>query len=495
MARVDGLKGGLTEIKSDYADDPVVLPAARVELPRRAFTTIGGFSQVSIGMAASDGLCLLAALLMTRLLGVPATGSARNFLIVIVLALISWFAVFHAFALYRIWHLSAPEEFRRIISATSVGTLLIMVGTSWWQQSMSRGWLSSIWLFALFFELIARRIWRWRIAALQKNGRLALRTLVIGSNEEAGRLARALELPFGGFIPIGYTATTLHAVSPNGIPVLGSLESLESTIREHAVDCVFVASSALSSDEMMQASRACRRADVEMRISVNLPDILPSRLTIQAMNEIMAVSVNPLRLTRMQVTIKRSFDIAVASVGLLLCMPVSLAVAVAIRLTSPGPILFKQQRVTKDGRVFTMYKFRTMVQDADRVLKDAVIDLTAPFFKMRDDPRVTRVGGVIRAFSLDELPQLWNVIRGDMSLVGPRPLRTEQVESGPELLSPRQEVKAGLTGWWQIHGRNDVDMMQAVRLDLFYIENWSLCLDLYILLKSIGVILSRRGAY
>ena len=123
------------------------------------------------------------------------------------------------------------------------------------------------------------------------------------------------------------------------------------------------------------------------------------------------------------------------------------------------------------------------------------LDLTKPFFKMTDDPRLTKIGGLLRSLSLDELPQLWNVIRGDMSLVGPRPLPVEQVTANPDLLEPRHEVRAGLTGWWQIDGRNEIESEEALRMDLFYIENWSLMLDLYILLKTIGVVVTRRGAY
>jgi lipopolysaccharide/colanic/teichoic acid biosynthesis glycosyltransferase len=142
-----------------------------------------------------------------------------------------------------------------------------------------------------------------------------------------------------------------------------------------------------------------------------------------------------------------------------------------------------------------MLKFRTMVNDPAGALDGKLIDLTQPFFKMRDDPRLIRVGRFLRAVSLDELPQLWNVMRGDMSLVGPRPLPAEQVAANIEALAPRHEVRAGMTGWWQISGRSEVDVSEALRMDLFYIENWSLSLDLYIVLKTVGVVIVGRGAY
>jgi lipopolysaccharide/colanic/teichoic acid biosynthesis glycosyltransferase len=192
-----------------------------------------------------------------------------------------------------------------------------------------------------------------------------------------------------------------------------------------------------------------------------------------------------------QAAVKRAFDVGVASVALLISLPVIALIAVAVRLTSSGPILFRQERVTKGGRVFTMLKFRTMVNDLP---EGRTIDLTAPFFKLKDDPRLTRVGRVLRVSSLDELPQLWQVIRGDLSLVGPRPLPAVQVAANYALLSPRHEVRAGITGWWQINGRSSVAPHEAVRMDLFYIENWSLSLDLYILLKTLGAVVSFRDA-
>jgi lipopolysaccharide/colanic/teichoic acid biosynthesis glycosyltransferase len=142
-----------------------------------------------------------------------------------------------------------------------------------------------------------------------------------------------------------------------------------------------------------------------------------------------------------------------------------------------------------------MYKFRTMITDQERALEGRLIDLTQPFFKMPHDPRLTSVGRLLRSFSLDELPQLWNVIRGDMSLVGPRPLPLEQVTANHDLLQPRHEVRAGLTGWWQVSGRSEIDVEQALKMDMFYIENWSLSLDVYVLLKTAAAVIARRGAY
>jgi lipopolysaccharide/colanic/teichoic acid biosynthesis glycosyltransferase len=211
---------------------------------------------------------------------------------------------------------------------------------------------------------------------------------------------------------------------------------------------------------------------------------------LQQVGPVIALSLRPVRLSGKQALAKRAFDLVLGSLVLLATLPIWLAAAIAIRLTSPGPVFFHQERVTKGGRIFKMHKFRTMREDLP-----AGADTTVPFFKLDQDPRITPVGHLLRKWSLDELPQLWNVIRGEMSLVGPRPLPAEQVAANLELLGPRHEVPAGMTGWWQINGRSDVAPTQAVRLDAFYIENWSLTFDLYITLKTLWTIIERKGAY
>ena len=341
-----------------------------------------------------------------------------------------------------------------------------------------------------------RRLWRWYSYRLKSDGRLAMRTLIVGTNDEAGRLAQALNGRGLGFEPVAYVSTSGMMVSPDGLPVAGGIDDLGALIRDWAADCVFVASTAAGAQDMLRIVQTTRQAGIEARVSANLPQLLTSRLAVQPVGQVMALSLKPVRLTGSQTVAKRAFDLAVASIGLLCILPIWGVVAILIKLTSRGPVLFRQERVTKGGRVFRVYKFRTMVVDAARVLEERGIDPSAPFFKLGEtDPRLTTVGRALRMLSLDELPQLLNVFRGDMSLVGPRPLPAEQVAANLELLSSRHEVPAGVTGWWQINGRSNVDFEEAVRMDLFYIENWSLSLDLYILIKTVGAVLARKGAH
>lgn len=448
------------------------------------------YRRIAAGMAVTDALCAVAAMVAAYELRFDLSAVGPDSLLVIVLAPVVWIAVFHGFSLYSPQRLSAWEEFRRVLSATSVGIVLVVLASYWSKTSFSRSWVGLTWVLALLLELAARRAWRRRVARLMHQGALALRTVVVGANDEAARLADALAEPGLGFRPVGHVATGGRAgVSA---PVLGTVAELDRVVDDHDVDCLFVATTAVDGPDMLLVAQAARRAGIEVKVSANLPQILTPRLTVQPIGSVMALTVRSPRLTGTQAAVKRAFDLTVAGVALLLAAPVMTFVAVAIRATSPGDVLFRQARVTKGGRAFTMYKFRTMVAGAE---SHEGVDRSAAFFKVKDDPRLTRVGRFLRRFSLDELPQLLNVVKGDMSLVGPRPLPVDQVAANLELLGARHEVPSGITGWWQIQGRSDVGAHDAVRMDLFYIENWSLSLDLFILLKTAGAVLARRGAY
>jgi len=194
---------------------------------------------------------------------------------------------------------------------------------------------------------------------------------------------------------------------------------------------------------------------------------------------------------------KEAFDRIVATVALTLLSPLLLLIALAVRLTSSGPVIFRQVRVGRDGAVFTVYKFRTMVVDAEKHL-EALWELSegnGVLFKLKDDPRVTRVGRLLRRFSLDELPQLWNVLTGTMSLVGPRPALPNEAERYGRSTARRLLVKPGITGLWQVSGRSDLSWEDSVRLDLYYVENWSFTGDIQILWKTVSAVVRAHGAY
>jgi exopolysaccharide biosynthesis polyprenyl glycosylphosphotransferase len=421
--------------------------------------------------------------------------------------------VYAAFGLYHAHRFTPAEEFRRIILAVSVALIGLVTFSFWSMASLSRSWLALSWAFGVLLALASRRVWHWWVFRSRTRGRYLFPTLIVGTNVEAMHLETAMQHPRFGFASLGLVATeqspraggggigsggTGGGVGMNaGVAVVGGIDDLREVIRSAGAECVFVAASALSPAEIAHVAKAVRLEGVEVRVTATLPEMLASRLTVQPIGGMMALSLKPVRLSGTQAVVKRAFDLGVSSLGLLVLSPVLLGVAVAVRLSSPGPIFYRQVRVGQRGRPFTILKFRTMRDGADTMvaelrLKHGMNDL---MFKLQDDPRVTRVGRLLRRFSLDEIPQLINVVRGEMSLVGPRPPLPEEVTEYEDWQFDRLEVPPGVTGLWQVSGRSELSFDECVRLDLFYIENWSLAYDLYIVAKTLPVLASRRGAF
>jgi exopolysaccharide biosynthesis polyprenyl glycosylphosphotransferase len=459
-------------------------------LRSRARDALRRYQQLSMGLAVTDAACIVAALLLTYQVRYSTRPMPVRELVVVVVAPLLWIAAFRAFNLYAPQHLSPSDEFRGIIGATSLGIVLVVTAGYWSKSSFPRAWLGLSWSLAVLLELATRRWWEAYRLRLKRDGRLAFRTLIVGTTGEAIRLAETLKDPTSGFIPLGYVGGVDPSVPGNGLPVVGGIPELRKLVHEHDVDCFFIASTSVSAEDLLGVTQVARQERTEVRVSANLSQTLTSRLTLQRVGGAIALSIRPVRLTRTQVRMKRAFDVVTASAALLVGLPLWVAIAIAVRLSSPGPVLFRQERVTEGGRIFRMLKFRTMKVDVD-----SPADTSAPFFKLQSDPRLTPVGKTLRRLSLDELPQFWNILKGEMSLVGPRPLPADQVAANLELLSPRHEVPAGVTGWWQINGRSGVTPEEAIHLDQFYIENWSLSLDLYILLKTFGAVVSQKGAH
>jgi exopolysaccharide biosynthesis polyprenyl glycosylphosphotransferase len=220
-------------------------------------------------------------------------------------------------------------------------------------------------------------------------------------------------------------------------------------------------------------------------------------MTIHPLGRHPVVYLEPTRRTGWRAVAKRSFDIAVALVVLIVASPLILASAIAIKLTSAGPVFFRQERIGRDGDSFWVLKLRTMVVDAEERLAELLEqnESDGPLFKVREDPRITRAGRYLRKLSIDELPQLWNVVRGDMSLVGPRPALPREVAGWTEELFDRLRVRPGITGMWQVSGRSKSGFEEYQRLDLFYVDNWSMVQDLNILMRTVSAVLGSRGAY
>jgi exopolysaccharide biosynthesis polyprenyl glycosylphosphotransferase len=279
--------------------------------------------------------------------------------------------------------------------------------------------------------------------------------------------------------------------------VLCSIAETLRVAQETAVSGVVVATTAVDTETSNRLARQLTDAGLHVELSSSLRDIAAERLTVRPLGRCPVIYVEPVRRSGWRAAAKRGFDITVAAVGLVATAPVLVAAAVAVKLGSKGQVLFRQERLGRNGKLFRVLKFRTMVSSAE----DLIVDLRAlnqadgPLFKLRDDPRVTPVGRFLRRYSIDELPQLWNVLKGEMSLVGPRPaLAAEMAAWSPELHN-RLRVKPGVTGMWQVSGRSNCSFAEYTRLDLYYVDNWTLWSDLAIVAKTLPTLLSGRGAY
>jgi exopolysaccharide biosynthesis polyprenyl glycosylphosphotransferase len=283
------------------------------------------------------------------------------------------------------------------------------------------------------------------------------------------------------------------------VPVVGTTDQVVASVdRANAHVVAIVSHPEMSGHPLRQLSWALEERGVELLVSPGIVEVAGPRISIRPVAGLSLLHLERPRAGAGTVLAKSAFDRTLSSLALVFLAPVLLTLAVAVRLTSPGPALFKQTRVGVRGREFAIYKFRTMVVDAEQKLIDlcdAADRGNDVLFKMKADPRITRVGGVLRRFSLDELPQLINVALGEMSLVGPRPpLPAEVALYEPDAVR-RLHVKPGITGLWQVSGRSDLTWEQSLRLDLRYVDNWSMALDISILWKTVRAVFQGSGAY
>jgi exopolysaccharide biosynthesis polyprenyl glycosylphosphotransferase len=354
-------------------------------------------------------------------------------------------------------------------------------------------------LVALLVSLVRLvDISRWRRRL--RRGQGATRALVVGAGEVGRAVIRnIIAEPESGYSVLGYLDDDPAKRSqPLGrFEPLGGTRDLLHILKSHPVDEVIIALPWKSRDKIVRLAAQCDDALVRARIVPDLFEMSLGRVDVESLNGIPLIAVRPAGIGGGSYRLKRAIDVAAAALTLAFLSPLLAVLAVAIRLDSPGPILYRQTRVGRDGRLFVCYKLRSMVVGADSQqteLRDHN-EATGPIFKMRRDPRLTRAGRAIRRLSLDELPQLVNVLRGEMSLVGPRPPMPAEVAEYQEWHRRRLEIAPGLTGLWQVSGRSDLTFDEMVMLDLFYAENWSLGLDLRILLRPVPTVLLGTGAY
>ena len=338
------------------------------------------------------------------------------------------------------------------------------------------------------YDLVTRDIFR--LTGLRR------RAVLVGSGANVSRLHRTLGQTRGG---VEYRF--LGAVAPSqddvDVPVLGSLDELRRVLETYDVDELIVTDSDLDSEQLLDLSDEAYRSGVKVRIAAKTTEVLTQRVEFVPGQGVPLFELRPPVFAGTDWLVKRGFDLVVSAIVLLLGLPLWLAIALAVKLSSRGPVLYRDTRVGLGEREFDMLKFRTMVAGAAEQQRELELanESGGALFKIRDDPRVTRVGRLLRRFSLDEVPQVLNVLRGEMSLVGPRPLPVRDYRLLEDWHRRRYRVLPGMTGLWQISGRSSLTFDDLVRLDFYYLENWSVWFDITILAKTVPAVVSQRGAY
>jgi exopolysaccharide biosynthesis polyprenyl glycosylphosphotransferase len=387
-----------------------------------------------------------------------------------------------------------------IVSSTTLGLAFLITYYFIFQPiSNSRLLVPFVWATAILILCFARLIVSSIMGILYRLGLGETRLLVVGS----GRLGKMIMQhivanPNLGYSIVGFLHDMNEPPSDFGrFKMLGTLDDLGMVIRSMQIDEVIIALPSYLHQQSIRSVRLCERLGTSFKLVPDLYELSLSRIDMEAIEGIPLIGIKQVSINSLQGFVTRVVDIIVALLILIIGFPLWFCIAVAVAISSPGGIFYKQTRVGLAGRPFKVYKFRSMYKDADARLADlmALNEAQGPLFKIRDDPRITQIGRFLRHTSFDEIPQLFNVIKGEMSLVGPRPALPQEVAQFDELQRERLSVKPGMTGLWQIRGRSDISFDEGVLMDLYYIENWSLRLYFQTLIRTIPVVLFGRGAY
>jgi exopolysaccharide biosynthesis polyprenyl glycosylphosphotransferase len=394
---------------------------------------------------------------------------------------------------------TGAEEFRRLFDAGVRLLALTALVTFATGLELARIYASVAFTTALVLTLLGHWLMRKRLHSARRQGRALHKVIVIGRERSCSELIQQFKTGVtSGFAVVGACVDYSSATTVEDVEILGGSSQVMEALRITGADTVAVSAwSDLSKDDLRRLSWQLEGSGVSLVVAPSIVDVAGPRIHIRPVAGLPLLHVEEPELSGGRRLLKSLVDRSVAGVALLLLSPVLLALMAAVRLDSRGPAFFRQERVGVRGRTFTMLKLRSMSADAEDRLSalQLVNQSDGILFKIREDPRITRVGKALRRFSLDELPQLINIVRGDMSLVGPRPPLPSEVSRYEQDVHRRMLVKPGLTGLWQISGRSDLSWEESVRLDLNYVENWTLALDAMIVCKTFSAVLGRRGAY
>nr|NIL80463.1 UDP-glucose:undecaprenyl-phosphate glucose-1-phosphate transferase [Rhodococcus kroppenstedtii] len=402
---------------------------------------------------------------------------------------------------------SGAEEYRRILSATFRLFGLVAIVSLLLRIEFARGYLAIALPFGLAGLLVSRWLFRRHLARQRREGRFTTSVVIVGSHASAHAMARSFARDASaGYAVVGVCLPRTQQVADEqlsvdgmSLPILGDENDVLAAIEASGADTVAVtATDHIGHEGIRRMVWDLEKKNVDLVVAPGVVDVAGPRLHMRPVAGLPLIHVEKPQYNGASRFGKTAFDLVFACAALLAVLPLFLVVAVLIKVTSRGPVFYRSERMGLDGTPFQMIKFRSMVQDADARIEDllALNDSDGGvLFKMREDPRVTAVGRVLRRLSIDELPQLFNVLRREMSIVGPRPPLRREVETYDGDVRRRLLVKPGLTGLWQVSGRSDLSWEEAVRLDLSYVENWSMTGDLLIVLKTIKAVASSDGAY
>ncbi|OQA42146.1 MAG: UDP-glucose:undecaprenyl-phosphate glucose-1-phosphate transferase [Chloroflexi bacterium ADurb.Bin325] len=393
------------------------------------------------------------------------------------------------------------DELYSVVNATTLAIMLMVVLVFFYRRLFySRIIFVYAGIAIVVLVGLARGVRQVILTRLRQAGQGVDRVVIIGAGEVGRTVIRNLiAQPELGYRVVGFLdddpAKSTTDIGP--IRALGPLDNLSEVIREQAIDQVIITLPWQYHRKTVRLVTDSEHAGVRARVVPDLFQLSLGGVDVEAINGIPLISIKETRLTGVNLALKRIVDVFIAGAVMLVGSPVWLLVALAIKLDSPGPVLFRQERVGRDGHLFTVYKFRSMYVDAEQRLEElrGQNEASGPLFKVRDDPRRTRVGRFIRTTSIDEIPQFLNVLRGEMSIVGPRPGLPNEVAQYQEWHHKRLQVLPGITGLWQVSGRSNLTFDEMVMLDIYYAENWSLSRDLRIMLRTVPQILFGDGAY
>ena len=403
-----------------------------------------------------------------------------------------WIFIFHRFGLYNPRRRATPiDEFYALIKSVSLGMLLLMAATFFYRGfSYSRLVFLFIWISSIFLLTISRSFIiyykRWR----HHRGKDVLNVAIIGADKQANLIfENILNHPGLGFRVKGYFGAAGN-LSPK-TRHLGTIEQLPSVIRQEKIHVLILTPTEKQTDSLLEILQRCEGLNVEFLVLPDLLEIITSQLQFMQLGGVPLLQIKDVPIKGWNAVLKRAFDLICSLLGLIFLSPLFFIVSLLIKLDSRGSVFYKQERIGFDGKQFMLYKFRSMLPDAEAE--------TGPIWATENDPRRTRIGTFLRRTSIDELPQLLNVLKGDMSLVGPRPERTFFVEKFKNEIPryrERHRVKSGMTGWAQVNGlRGNTPINERTKYDIYYVENWSFAFDLKILLKTIWAVLFGKNNY